>query len=49
MMFSWLTINGRANHGRESPEESQEPEGAGKIVQAQEVHQDDGREADVGR
>ena len=47
-VFVKFTIYWRTDHWWESPEEGQEPEGAGEVVQTQQVHQNDRGEADVG-
>ena len=43
-----LTIDRRPNHGGESSEECEEAECAGEVVQAEDVHEDDGGQRDVG-
>ena len=43
-----LTIDRRPNHGGESSEEREEAECAGEVVQAEDVHEDDGGQRDVG-
>ena len=44
-----FTINWRSYHGGKSSEQGEKTKSAGEIVETQQVHQDDGREGDVGR
>ena len=43
-----LTIDRRPDHGGESSEECEEAKCAGEVVQAEDVHEDDGGQGDVG-
>ena len=43
-----LTIDRGPDHGGESSEECEEAKCAGEVVQAEDVHEDDGGQGDVG-
>ena len=48
-MIFILTINGRSYHRGETSEQSEKAESTCEIIKAQQVHEDDGGEGDVGR